>query len=257
MKDFSLDMLRQLITTFKKHDYHIVGFDTYWSKQKEIDKMERVVLLRHDIDALPKIALRIARMEAEMNIFGTYFFRTKPHIFKPEIIKKIIKMGHEIGYHYECLADTKGDFAKAAELCRNSLKKLRKLYPITSASMHSRPLSKWDNRLIWKKYPLSKFGLKGEVYISIDHTKYLYLTDSGRSWDANKNIIWDTVKTGKKPSHINKTSDLIQKINMGEIKKIHLLIHPSRWPQSKGGWLCQWITDKGINLAKKVIKLYQ
>jgi hypothetical protein len=256
MKDFSLNMLKQLIAAFKKHNYYISRLDTYWSQQKEIDKKEKVVLLRHDIDRFPKTALLIAKMEAEMSIFGTYFFRTKSHVFKPEIIKEIIKMGHEIGYHYECLADAKGNLKKTVQLCKNDLEKLRKLYPVVSAAMHSRPLSKWDNRLIWKKYPLGKFNLKGEAYLSVDHSKYLYLSDSGRNWNTNENVVWDTIE-GEKINDINKTSDLIEKINKGEIKKIHLLIHPNRWPKSNIGWIFQWTIDKGINLIKKLIKLYR
>ena len=38
-------------------------------------------------------------------IKATYFFRTIPHTFKPETIKEIAGMGHEIGYHYENLSE--------------------------------------------------------------------------------------------------------------------------------------------------------
>jgi len=47
----------------------------------------------------------MARLENELGIKATYFFRTIPHTFKPEIIKEIAGMGHEIGYHYENLSE--------------------------------------------------------------------------------------------------------------------------------------------------------
>jgi len=53
------------------------------------------------VDRKPGNALKMARLEDEMGIRATYFFRTIPHTFKPEIIKEVSGMGHEIGYHYE------------------------------------------------------------------------------------------------------------------------------------------------------------
>ncbi len=53
------------------------------------------------MDRKPGNALKMARLEDEMGIRATYFFRTIPHTFKPEIIKEVSGMGHEIGYHYE------------------------------------------------------------------------------------------------------------------------------------------------------------
>jgi len=57
------------------------------------------------VDRKPENALKTARLEDEMGIKATYFFRTIPHTFKPEIIKEIAGMGHGIGYHYENLSE--------------------------------------------------------------------------------------------------------------------------------------------------------
>ena len=65
------------------------------------------VLLRHDVDARPQNALRMARLEHSLGIRGTYYFRM-PHTFDPPIIKEIAALGHETGYHYETMA-TIGD----------------------------------------------------------------------------------------------------------------------------------------------------
>lgn len=66
-------------------------------------KPHAFVLLRHDVDARPDNALRMARLEHSLGIRGTYYFRM-PHTFDPPIIKEIAALGHEIGYHYETLA---------------------------------------------------------------------------------------------------------------------------------------------------------
>jgi hypothetical protein len=58
-------------------------------------------VLRHDVDLLPEFALNLAKLENELGICGTYYFRIIPETFNVEIIKKIAVLGHEIGYHYE------------------------------------------------------------------------------------------------------------------------------------------------------------
>jgi hypothetical protein len=41
----------------------------------------------------------MAKLEAALGIKATYYFRTIPKTFKPEIIKEIVDIGHELGYH--------------------------------------------------------------------------------------------------------------------------------------------------------------
>jgi len=88
---------------------------------------ERFVLMRHDIDRSAKNALEIASIEEEFGIRATYYFRTTKKTFVPEIIQKIEKMGHEIGYHYEALSRTKGDFGKAIKLFEKDVNKFRNI----------------------------------------------------------------------------------------------------------------------------------
>ena len=62
------------------------------------------IVLRHDVDKRPGQSLLFARLQQEMGIRGTYYFRSVRESFEPGIIKAIGGMGHEIGYHYEDLA---------------------------------------------------------------------------------------------------------------------------------------------------------
>ena len=104
------------------------------------------------MNRLPGNSLKTARLENELGIKATYFFRTIPHTFKPEIIKEIAGMGHEIGYHYENLATCGVYLRLSIDDFRLNLEKLRKVYPVKTIYMHGSPLSKWDNRDLWKKY---------------------------------------------------------------------------------------------------------
>jgi hypothetical protein len=257
MRDFSLEMLRALLSVMRDNGYSIIPFAQYWSEKARIDGLEKVILFRHDVDRLPQTALSVAKMEADFGIRGTYFFRVKRGTFKRAIIEHIAELGHEIGYHYENLADAGGDYDRARELLEECLGKLRELYPIVSASMHSRPLSKWDNRLFWDRYPLSEFGLLGECYRSIDHHRYMYVADSGRNWNADRNVVWDTVAGTRPPRIDNGTRGLIEEIRSGSsIKTAQLLVHPNRWPDTLAGEAIQYAMDKMINLAKSGIKTF-
>ena len=98
--DFTLSAYKRLISTLQSHSYFFQTFEEYIQNSKE-----KVVILRHDVDRLPWNSLKTARLEDEFGIRATYFFRTIPQTFKPEIIKEIAGMGHEIGYYYENLAE--------------------------------------------------------------------------------------------------------------------------------------------------------
>jgi len=98
--DFTLSAYKQLISTLQSQCYFCQTFEEYIQTPKE-----KVVILRHDVDRLPGNSLKTALLENELGIRATYFFRTIPQTFKPEIIKEIAYFGHEIGYHYENLSE--------------------------------------------------------------------------------------------------------------------------------------------------------
>ena len=111
---------------------------------------EKFILIRHDIDRRPRKALEMAILEREMGIRSSYYFRAKPHVFNPHIIKRISALGHEIGYHYECLSDTNGNIRMALNDFAYHLNRFRKIVPIKTIAMHGRPFKPYDNRDLWK-----------------------------------------------------------------------------------------------------------
>src|SRR5690606_34263406 len=113
---------------------------------------DRFVLLRHDVDRMPERALETAKIEHELGIKATYYFRTIKSVFKPDIIHQIREMGHEIGYHYETLSEAKGDKKRAFDLFKSHLDNFRDVCDVKTICMHGKPLSKYDNRELWKRY---------------------------------------------------------------------------------------------------------
>ena len=67
----------------------------------------------------------MAKREHEMGIRSSYYFRY-PFTFRPDIIRKIRDLGHEIGYHYEVLSKTNGDYTKAIALFSDRVRRVQK-----------------------------------------------------------------------------------------------------------------------------------
>ena len=256
MRDFSLQMLRQLLSAFLREDYQFVRFDKYWPNRDAIDARSKIVLLRHDVDRFPMTALDSARAEAELGITGTYFFRVKPNTFDREIIDSIAKLGHEIGYHYEVMDKAHGDPRRAKQIFISELNRLRYLAKVTTACMHGNPLSRRDNREFWRYYTPAQFDLLGEAYISINEQDLFYATDTGRGWNRSSYNLKDHFPRGRLQSlpAVPSTRDLIHMIEKREYEHLYLLTHPNRWSRTRGQWVRQRAEDACLNLMKALLR---
>lgn len=107
------------------------------------------ILLRHDVEAKYENALQMARIQHSRGIRGTYYFRIFGNNGNAAIIREIVALGHEIGYHYDDLSYCKGDYEKAIRRFEENLTYLRQFAPVTSATMEGAPLSRYDNRDLW------------------------------------------------------------------------------------------------------------
>ena len=229
-----------------------VGTCTISEFLSSAENHKKTVIFRHDVDRNPLQALFMASVESKCGIKSTYYFRTKKTVFRPDIIQKINQLGHEIGYHYETLAECKGDYEKAMSLFIEELQMFRKICPVTSISMHGRPLSKFDNRDLWKKYDFRDHGLLGECYLSIDYNQVLYLSDTGRTWHPTRYNVRDTVE-GQTLPELETTAELIQLIQAGLDRPLCLLTHPNRWTDSPFSWGKEWLLDQCINRIKQLL----
>lgn len=179
MKDFTIKKYEELLKALVNQGFFFMSFEQFIQRPKD-----RFILLRHDVDTLPINSLKTAKIEHDLGIKGTYYFRIVPESYDENIIKQIAKLGHEIGYHYENLSTCGGDFGSAIDDFRLNLEKLKKLYLVKTICMHGSPLSKYDNRKLWEKYYYRDFGIIGEPYFDVDFGEVLYLTDTGRRWDG-------------------------------------------------------------------------
>lgn len=248
MRDFTFFAYEELLKEIKRSNLPVFGIKAFYEQKPQVG-----VVLRHDVDRNAKNSLYCAQLEASYGIFSTYYFRMTSGSFDPEIIKQISQLGHEIGYHYEDLSDSRGNIAKAIDSFHANLSKLRKLTQINTAAMHGRPLLPWDNRDIFKSAKLSDFGLCCEAFLSIDYTEIYYVTDTGRSWASDSANLRDKT-TSLIAKDIVTTSDLIKFINSHPSSKIAIVMHPERWSSSWQEWLLNLTKDKFINFAKIIAK---
>jgi hypothetical protein len=251
--DFTLDKYQELCQVLSEK-YRICTVFEYLSEKPE----GNIAVVRHDVDRRIDNSLRMAELEHSIGIRSSYYFRY-PFTFRPDIIGKIKDLDHEIGYHYEVLSKTKGDFIKAIALFQTELGEFRKLYTVNTICMHGSPFSKYDNRDLWERYDYHAYGITGEAFLSFEQEiKGLrYLTDTGRTWSGRKSLR-DAVRAlpvNDDLLYLDTTDDLIAWLERGGGKKLYLTIHPERWSANKGEWIMWSVLDFGMNIGKKFLQL--
>ena len=282
--DFTFFKYIELCKKMLQSDYAILTVEQYFLLD---EKPQKFIIIRHDIDDEIDLsyALKMAKVEAELGIRTTYYFRTSEKVFDEDKIREIAKFGHEIGYHYEVLGDAQGDFEKAIGLFETELSKFEDLYEVKTIAQHGGPLRKglnivtfsniievlkyfisednifdsWESKDIWERYDFGDYGIIGEPYLSIDFNEVVYLSDTNRSWIDTKYRMKDRIEreseSGKKMA-IKKTDDLILSIGEGAFQKMHVLIHPSNWKEKFVEWLRWLLLQQVRNTGKRVVMLY-
>ena len=272
--DFTIKKYIQLLTALKETGYTFQPFADFIE-----NPAEKVIVLRHDVDAKKWNSYRFGKIQAAMGIRGTYYFRMARKSFNRRVMREMTVMGHEIGYHYETMDTARGNVDQAyVEFVRN-LKYLRKIVPVKTICMHGSPLSKYDNRSIWKKYDYKELGIIGEPYLDIDFNKVLYLTDTGRRWDGDRVSVRDKVRSEDRRSAneqritnyrnlkstqnskhktqnliFRSTNDIIKAAEANKLpNQIMLTFHPQRWTNKPLPWMKELIWQNIKNQVKRII----
>ena len=250
MKDFSIKKYFLFLKSINIKENYIFEISKFSLSDNQFTE---IIFLRHDIDKNPQNALKIAKLEHELDIHGTFYFRIHPKVFKPEIVKEIAEMGHLIGYHYEDFTKSHGNPEKAIASFEKNLAKLREVVPITTICMDGRPMSKYNNLDLWKYYNYKDYGIYFEPYLDIDFNKVLYLTDTGRGWNLLKYNVRDKVRNPFN-YHDKTTTELIKDIEDGKLpNQLMITIHPQRWHDKPLPWLKELVVQNAKNTVKRVL----
>jgi hypothetical protein len=230
VRDFSFDAYKQLIGRLREAGY---GFQTFG--EFIASPLDKVVLIRHDIDVAAVSALRFAKMERELNINASYYFRMIKFVYQPKIIREVANLGHEVGYHYEDLSRNNGNMAKALQDFEYNLSLLRQIYPVKTICMHGSSGSPFDNREMWNLANMKDYNIIAEPYLSLDFNKVLYMSDTSQCWNGSNVALRDKVKSTLDIS-FRTTWDIIKGIDKLP-DQVMLTIHPELWTNSLIGWL--------------------
>lgn len=245
--DFTLTKYKDLLKAIKDSQHDVYGIHDWFQSNPE-----HGILIRHDIDRRAANAIDIAQLEADHGFSTTYYFRITPGSFKPEVIKQVKDLGHEIGYHYEDLSIANGDTTKAIELFQDNLKRFEDLVEIKTIAMHGRPLSKYTNKDLWNFHDFKNLGIEADAFLSIDYSNTYYFTDTGRSW-SNKSLNLRDKVNGLQ-SEVGSTDELIDFIYENKRSKIALVTHPERWNEVGLNFVYSWGMDMGANLIKYFLR---
>jgi len=245
--DLTLDNYRSLCQAIARRRTDC-RFITYLKSEQK----DGFIILRHDVDRKPERALRMALLEHELGIRSSYYFRSTKGSFDPEIMKRIEGMGHEIGYHYEALVKAKGNLELAKSIFSKDLERFRKYVDINTICSHGNPLSKFDNRIIWKKELYSNYSIIGDS--SVELPGIYYLSDTGGRWNSDANIR-DRPTNSLKLMNIRSTSDLMNAVNGDVSLTICINCHPERWGVNSTELIIQSMKDVAVNSIKYALKV--
>jgi len=309
--NFTVKTLKELLDSLQSDGYLFVSVSDYL---KIVNNITKQIILRHDVDACPLNSLGTARMEHELGIRGTYYFRMVPGSYDEAVIREIAGMGHEIGFHYETLSQISNRLSKtgyrlpvigyrfdsmeeeerldmAYQMFAENLDKLREIVPVETICMHGSPLSRFDNREIWKKYDYKELGIIGEASMDVDFSKVAYYTDTGRRWDGARMSVRDKITTrnsdGETKRHkgfrisdfgfrnsdfkvqvdknsmekrfpnYHSTFEMIKAVENGTFpEQAMITIHPQRWNDAVIPWIKELVWQNVKNVGKWLLVKY-
>ena len=150
-----------------------------------VDGSKAPVVLRFDVERRLGHHLELATRLSQSGIHCTFYFHSRLECYRKGVLKAIQDMGHEVGYHHECLDRASGDFGRARELFLRDIEAFRRdgLQVATVCSHGEAGLRKigYKNNLdLLTHYPdlMHEAGLLTEVYLWLRDTAPLYASDT-------------------------------------------------------------------------------
>ncbi len=256
MADFTLHQYSALLETLLRSGYAFLTFEDYCTAAALPD---RFVILRHDVDKRPMNSVATAEIEHRLGIRASYYFRAVPESDSPEAIRRIVALGHEIGYHYEDMALANGNTEKAYTHFADRLAYFRTYYPVRTICMHGAPMSRWDGRELWRKYNYKDLGIVGEPYFDVDFSHVFYLTDTGRCWDGYRVSVRDKIPVYQdqwiaQGLVYHHTTDILRALSANALPaRLMMTTHPQRWTNSRLAWAKELLIQNTKNIVKRVL----
>lgn len=220
------------------------------------------IVLKHDVETDVASALRIAQIENQYGLRGSYYVQA--YLLKNakniEKLRKIQRLGHEVSYHHDVMDVCRGDL----NLALVEFESNRKLFEdngfdVVTVCQHGNPLIERvgysSNRDFFRSVKTQ--GLYPNIadimvnYKSSVPTDYLYFSDAGRQfkliYDPLNDDLADFSDKNTPYQNLNQLLDSLTS-ERGNI----VSIHPHRWSKSA---LRHWLRGGMFKVIKTVAKI--
>ena len=106
--DFTLEHYAEILAAIKEN-HETLSFRDVSYVGRDLLKLDRFVIMRHDVEISLTAALRLAELDHAAGIRSTFFllYSSDYNIFEPSgaaIVRRILDLGHDIGLHYDLQA---------------------------------------------------------------------------------------------------------------------------------------------------------
>ena len=232
LKTFKFEAYIKLLKWLKKR-YEIITFS------EVTDKSNSFLLLRHDVDASVKAALKMARMERSLGIRSTYLVMFSNKLYNIlekdnlEALKDLAKLGHEIGLHYDLPTYEKRG-RDLRETLETEIALLERLVGQKVSSIAPHNVSTFTG-----KDPFKNIAEYINVYAPRFHQNYV--SDSCRAWYPRP----------------------LRELLAFKYEKVQVLVHPFLWTDDACGlkgvleMLLHDITDEDRKYSQQWLKLLE
>ena len=177
---FSYESYKYLLNSLMDHGYRLTSF---LNLEESVSAPQAII--RHDVDMSPKKAAKMALVEAEENVYGTYFFMLSSAWYNlldkenEACLHEISNMGHEIGLHF--------DISKYEDMEEDDIQHciLRELDVLSTAISCPVKAISWhipDERLCGKRLNFLEERWVKNAYDPKYFMEFKYLSDSNMNW---------------------------------------------------------------------------
>ena len=146
-----------------------------------INPARRDMFLRHDVDLCIERALQIARREAEMGVFSTFYFLISTRFYNlassrgRQVLSEIAELGHDIGLHFD-VTQYDGSIDEIEERAVEECALLERLSGIQTSSLSfHRPARELLNRS-------GTYAGRRHTYEPAFFSDIAYVSDSNGGW---------------------------------------------------------------------------
>lgn len=214
----------------------------------------RAVVLRHDVDRWPARATEMAKLEMEVGVSASYYFRCNGWgQFPVAAIRAIRDARHEVGYHYEDFSRCGGRLDEARAAFASNLAVFRRIATCETVSMHGAPMSNYNNSQLLAGADLTAWGLLGAGDLLHGH-RVTYLTDAGGRWNDPTVNFRD--RSGDVAPRVNPlTAEGLETVlSTANDEVIYMNTHPERWSGDLGGYLISSVVDTAALVVKACLR---